>query len=123
MSDSGREWGASSDEDIRRRNNQKKAKDFQAVAIQDLRRAIEPVANWFDLDGEESEPLDILSVIKEVAKTLVEDRQNLLLCRKALLDIVNHQKLVGGSLSQYSSTLRIAQKALDQTGGLDMSTK
>jgi hypothetical protein len=58
------------------------------VPVGDLRKAIEPVLSWFDMDGEEGEPVDVVLFIGEIATALAEDRRDLLLYRKALRAIL-----------------------------------
>lgn len=63
------------------------------VPASELRKAIEPVLSWFDMDGEEGEPMDVVSVIGEIATYLEEDRRDLLLYRKALRAILTARDL------------------------------
>jgi hypothetical protein len=58
------------------------------VPVGDLRKAIEPVLSWFDMDGEAGEPVDVVLFIGEIATALAEDRRDLLLYRKALRAII-----------------------------------
>ena len=57
---------------------------ISVVAVSELRKALEPVATWYDLDGEEGEPMPLLEVVAETAQMLVEERQENLRLRKAL---------------------------------------
>lgn len=63
------------------------------VPVSDLLKAIEPVLWWFDMDGEENEPMDVVSVIAEIATYLEEDRRDLMLHRKALRAILTSNDL------------------------------
>jgi hypothetical protein len=63
------------------------------VPVSDLRKAIEPVLSWFDMDGEEGDPMNVVSVIGEIATYLEEDRRDLLLYRKALRAILTARDL------------------------------
>jgi hypothetical protein len=63
------------------------------VPVSDLRKAIEPVLSRFGMDGEEGEPMDVISVIGEIATYLEEDRRELLLSRKALRAILTSNDL------------------------------
>lgn len=53
-----------------------------------LRDAIEPVSSWFDIDGEEGEPMSLRSVIAEIAATLSQERNEHLRVRAAARDVV-----------------------------------
>ena len=79
----------------------------------DLRKAIEPVASWFDVDGEEGEPMDLVEVVAETAKMLAEERDDCLRLRKALQEIIKHHEDMGGQLSRFSAIRLIAQQALE----------
>ena len=80
----------------------------------DLRKAIEPVADWFEC--EEGDPIPLIEIVAEIAKMLAEERQDTLRYRKALQDIIDHQDLVGGGLAKMSATRLIAKKALQNEG-------
>lgn len=54
------------------------------VSYSDLRKAIEPVADWFDLEGEEGEPFGICEAIAEISKMLSEERKECLKLRRYL---------------------------------------
>jgi hypothetical protein len=49
-----------------------------------IREAIEPVASWFDVDGEEGEPMELVEAVKQIASTLAEERQHSLAMLAAL---------------------------------------
>jgi len=66
---------------------------ISVVPVSELRKAIEPVLSWFDMDGEEGEPMDVVAVIGEIATYLDEDRRDLLLYRKALRAILTSDDL------------------------------
>lgn len=92
-------------------------KPEESIPVTDLRKAIEPVIDWFDVDGEEGEPMSLLEIIGEIAKMLAEERQDTLRYRKALQDIIKHQTIVAGpSMAPMSMTIRIARKALEAEG-------
>lgn len=83
------------------------------VPAAELRKAIDPVANWFDVDGEENAPIPLLEVVAETAKMLVEEREDTLRLRKALQDIIQHHEIMGGQLSRMSAIRLMAQRALE----------
>jgi hypothetical protein len=86
-----------------------------SIPASDIRKAIEPVADWFDIDGEEGDPIPLIEVVSEIAKMLAEERQDTLRYRQALQDIIKHQEIVAGpSMAPMSMTIRIAKKALDE---------
>jgi hypothetical protein len=89
-------------------------KSGESILISDLRNAIAPVIDWFDIDGEEGEPMPLIEVITEIANMLSEERQDTLRYRQALQDIIKHQEIVAGpSMAPMSMTIRIARKALE----------
>ncbi len=93
-------------------------KPEESIPVSDLRKAIEPVAYWFESD--ESEPMSLLEIIGEIAKMLAEERQDTLRYRQALQDIVKHQEIFAGpSMARMSMTIRIAKKALQDEGKVD----
>jgi hypothetical protein len=90
-------------------------KPEESIPVIDLRKAIEPVADWFESD--EGEPMPLIEVIGEIAKMLAEERQDTLRYRQALQDIIKHQTIVAGpSMAPMSMTIRIARKALEAEG-------
>lgn len=90
----------------------------ESIPVRDLRKAIEPVAYWFESD--EGEPMQIIEIIGEIAKMLAEERQDTLRYRQALQDIIKHQTIVAGpSMAPMSMTIRIARKALEAEGKND----
>ena len=95
-------------------------KPEESIPVSELRKAIEPVIDWFDVDGEEGEPMPLIEVITEIAKMLAEERQDTLRYRQALQDIIKHQTIVAGpSMAPMSMTIRIARKALEAEGKND----
>lgn len=44
----------------------------------ELRAAIEPVADWFDIDGEEGLPVSLLEAVADTANMLAEERRETL---------------------------------------------
>jgi hypothetical protein len=83
------------------------------ISESDIQKAIEPVAFWFDSDGEEGDPMDLVEVVAETAKMLAEERNDCLRLRKALQDIIRLHELIGGRMSQFSAIRAIAQRALE----------
>jgi hypothetical protein len=69
------------------------------VSAVDLRRAIEPIASWYDVDGEEGEPMTMVEVIAEACTTLVAEREDNLRMRETLSQIIKSQDLAYASLS------------------------
>lgn len=63
-------------------------KPEESIPVSELRKAIEPVIDWFDVDGEEGEPMPLIEVITEIAKMLAEERQDTLRYRAALQNIL-----------------------------------
>jgi hypothetical protein len=43
------------------------------VAAEDVRKAIEPVASWYDVGVEDAEPVSVLEVVVDVARTLLDE--------------------------------------------------
>lgn len=60
------------------------AAGIAVVTFDAVRRAIEPVATWFDLDGEEGRPFSLLEAVSETAKMLVDERADYLRVTQAL---------------------------------------
>lgn len=52
---------------------------LNAVPLAELRKAIDPVVSWFDIDGEVNDPIPLLEVVKETAKMLVAEREDTVL--------------------------------------------
>ena len=52
---------------------------------------------------------ELIDRLNEENRTLRAENAKL---RKGLEDIVKHQRLIGGTMAEYSSVLRIARKAL-----------
>ncbi len=69
------------------------------VSVIELRRAIEPIAAWYDVDGEEGEPMTMVEVIAEACTTLAAEREDNLRMRETLAQIIKLQDLAYASLS------------------------
>lgn len=54
--------------------------------LSEIRAALEPVADWYDIDGNEGEKPDLSDVVADVASDLVADRKENIelrrICRK-----------------------------------------
>ena len=85
------------------------------VLERDLRRAIDPVAHWFDLDGEEGSPVTVIEAIELIAKYLHEDRQSLLRYQRTLRNLDKVMSQYGGAEQLSIRVLREhVQKALKE---------
>lgn len=58
-----------------------------------IRKAIEPVEDWFDMRGEEGDPYPIVDAVADTAKMLAEERQDLLRCRAMLQKMYKEMEL------------------------------
>lgn len=50
-----------------------------SIPLAHLRKAIDPIAGWFDIDGEVNDPIPLLEVVEETAKMLVAEREDTVL--------------------------------------------
>ncbi len=82
------------------------------IPEKDIRKALEPVADWFDMNGEEGPKFPLVEVVAEVAKSLVEDRNECLKLRSLLLELVN-ENLPEWMLDKIRESLKQQQEVAD----------
>ena len=80
-----------------------------------IRKAIEPVAFWFDSDGE-GEDLSVVEIVAEISRMLAEERQSLLQAKQCFDAII--EECQSNAPQAMQVILLLANKGKDITRGL-----
>lgn len=92
---------------------------LNSVPLSELRKAIDPIAGWFDIDGEVNDPIPLLEVVEETAKMLVAEREDTVLLeseirslREALKQARHFAKRNGYTMREFSERIGITAAQL-----------
>ena len=79
----------------------------------DVLRALEPVADWYDIHGHDGDKREIREIMDDLVGDLVEDRRQVLAMRAVCREIVDDAKF-----SSDGRTCRVADELIDKLESL-----